>query len=137
MNAAYSPRFQRGFSLLEMLVAFSIMAFSLAMIYRVSGGSARNAGELEHYQHAALLAESVLNLRDAVPPSGWNDRGESAGYRWEVRSAPYPTDVNGPAVPPLHEVAVSIAWSEGGTEKRYDLATLRPQARPLPGGRQP
>ncbi|WP_370590440.1 type IV pilus modification PilV family protein [Xylophilus sp. ASV27] len=137
MSAAYPVRPQRGFSLLEMLVAFSIMAFSLAMIYRVSGGSARNAGELEHYQHAALLAESVLNLRDAVPPAGWNDQGESAGYRWQVRSAPYPTDVNGPAAPPLYEVAVSITWLEGGTEKRYDLATLRPQARPLPGGRQP
>ncbi|MCS4510972.1 general secretion pathway protein GspI [Xylophilus ampelinus] len=120
-----------------MLVAFTIMAFSLAMIYRVNGGTARNAGELEHYQHAALLAESVLNLRDTVPASGWSGQGDSAGYRWEVRSAPFPTQVTGPNVPPLHEVSVAVFWSESTTVKRYDLLTLRPQARPLPGGRQP
>lgn len=137
MSGRSSASRQQGFSLLEMLVAFTIMAFSLAMIYRVSGGSAQNAGELEHYQHAALLAESVLNLRDAVPPSGWSGRGESAGYQWEVRSAPFPTAVNGTNVPLLYEVAVTVVWSEGNAVKRYDLLTLRPQARPLPGGRQP
>lgn len=128
---------QRGFSLLEMLVAFSIMAFSLAMIYRVSGGTARSAGELEHYQHAALLAESVLNLRDAVPPTGWSGRGGSAGYQWEIRSTPFPTQATGPSVPALHEVSVTVSWSEGAAVKSYNLMTLRPQARPLPGGRAP
>ena len=120
-----------------MLVAFTIMAMSLAMIYRISGGSARNAADLEHYQRAALLAESILNLRDAVPAAGWNDRGSSAGYQWEVRSAPYATAENSPTVPRLHEVAVSVVWGDGAAVKRYDLSTLRPQAKPLPGQRAP
>lgn len=128
---------QRGFSLLEVLVAFTIMALSLAMIYRVSGGSARNAADLEHYQQAALLAESVLNLRDAVPASGWNDRGSSAGYQWDVRSTPYPTAENNPSAPRLHEVAIAVVWTQGSVTKRYDLSTLRPQAKPLPGQRAP
>ena len=137
MRRLLTAESQQGFSLLEMLVAFSIMAFSLAMIYRVSGGTARSAGELEHYQQAALLAASVLNLRDTVPPSGWNGRGDSAGFRWEVRSTPFPTPVSGPNVPSLHEVSVTVLWSEGTAVKRYDLLTLRPQARPVPGGRLP
>ena len=36
----------RGFSLLELLVAFAIMAMSLAMIYRAVGGSVRNVSAI-------------------------------------------------------------------------------------------
>ena len=120
-----------------MLVAFVIMAFSLTMIYRVSGGVARNSAELEHYQHAALLANSLLNTRDSVPLAGWNAQGVSAGYAWTVRSSPYPTESNGPTIPVLHEILITIGWSEGSSVKQYALRTLRPQARALPGERLP
>ena len=35
---------QTGFSLLELLVAFVIMAFSLGMLYQASGGTVRHLG---------------------------------------------------------------------------------------------
>lgn len=124
---------QAGFSLLEMLVAFVIMAFSLTMIYRVSGGTARNSAELEQYQHASLLADSLLNERDAVPAAGWNAQGTSAGYQWTVRSVPFSTSFAGAAVPPLKEIAIEVRWMESGRIKTYELHTLRPQARPVAG----
>ena len=120
-----------------MLVAFVIMAFSLTMIYRVSGGVARSSGELGHYQQAALLANSLLDLRDSVPASGWNNQGVSAGYAWSIRSSPFPTDLSGPSIPPLHEVLITISWAEDAARKSYTLRTLRPQARPLPGEKLP
>lgn len=121
---------QRGLTLLELLVAFAIMAMSLGLLYRIMGGSARSAGDIERYQRAVVLAQSLLALRDTVPEGGWQQAGESAGYQWRIQSAPYATGQSGPTIPPLYEVGISIAWMEGGRQRSLDLTTLRPQRKP-------
>ncbi|WP_298214147.1 type II secretion system protein [Acidovorax sp.] len=127
---------QRGLTLLELLVAFAIMALSLGMIYRIMGGNVRSAGELEARQRAAVLAQSLLALRDTVPEGGLAQSGESGGYRWSMQSAPYGTGVSGPSVTPLHELTIVVAWEGGGLSRRFELATLRPQRKPSPGVRR-
>lgn len=131
----HENRGQRGFSLLELLVAFVIMAVSLTMLYRASGSTARAAGVAQGQQGAVMLAESLLSVRDTVPPEGWRDQGESSGYVWQVRSAPYPTPLEGPTVPKLHEIEVSVNWSDGGAQRQLTMSTLLPERRMdgLPG----
>ena len=121
---------QHGLTLLELLVAFAIMALSLGVLYRSMGGSARSAGDIERYQGAIVLAQSLLSLRDAVPEQGWQQAGETAGYQWTITSAPYPTDVSGPNIPALHEIVITIAWAAGGRQRSFELTTLRPQRKP-------
>src|SRR5665811_235075 len=88
--------FQRGFSLLELLVAFAIMAMSLGLLYRVAGGSARHVSDVVQQQQAAWLAESLLASRSSVRADGWNEQGESAGFKWQVRSSLSTTCVSAP-----------------------------------------
>jgi general secretion pathway protein I len=128
---------QRGLTLLELLVAFAIMALSLGMIYRVSGGGARSVVDMERYQGAIALAESLQSLRDAVPEQGWNQAGVSAGYNWTISSAPYATAINGPNVPRLHEVRIVIAWADADRKRQLELNTLRPQRKPPEEVRNP
>ena len=127
------PR-QRGFSLLELLVAFSIMAMALGMLYRAAGGGMHSVGEVDRYQRAALLAQSILDQRDSVTQEGWSDSGESSGYTWNVRSTPYPSTVSNPQAIVLHDVAITISWGEGQQARQLALSTLRPERKPPPGG---
>ena len=119
-----------GFTLLEMLVAMAILAMSLGMLYRASGGAAHSVGDLESYQRATVLAESLLSMRDAVSDAGWNESGSSGKYGWQVSSAPYATQFNGPNIPLLHQIHIVISWSDGIRPRELVLDTLLPQRKP-------
>ena len=126
MTAA-RPSSQGGFSLLELLVAFVIMATALGMLYRASGGTVRALGDTEQGLRATLLAQSLLNSRDAVPEAGWKESGESGGLGWQVESAPFQSTVSGPGVVILHQVHVRVAWTDGRGARQVDYTTLLPQ----------
>lgn len=130
-SRSYSlPRQRRalGMTLLELLVAFAIMAMALGMFYRSLGGSAASVGQMERYQGAVMTAQSLLSLRDSVPAGGWNEAGESAGYRWQASSQPYPTGLESGTVPALFQVTLLVQWNESvGPPKSLQLTTLRPE----------
>ena len=86
---------------------------------------------LEADQYAVQLAESLMDSRDSVYESGWNESGESNGFQWNIQSGPFKTDVGeAPNIPPLHEVRIVVSWSDGDKPKSFELSTLRAQRRP-------
>lgn len=135
LRLSRSRRGSRGFSLLELLVAFAIMAISLGVLYRAMGSSVRNVGDLDLRQQATLVAESALDRVSGVPPAGLALSGGVGGMDWSIQTRPFEAGSSDPAAPKLHEVQVVVSWSERGEPKQLVLQTLRPERGPRqPGG---
>jgi len=117
-----------GFTLLEVLVAFAILAFALAAAYGVFSDASRSVASGERYGQALALAESRLAAIDAAPPGEtWDGSGEYEDiYRWTVETSPLPDTVSDsvPLVPVA--VSVTVSWEDGGP---VVLETIRLKAR--------
>ncbi len=126
------PRATRGFSLIEVLVAFSIMALVLGVVYRSGAGSLRGAVVADQYSRALLWGQSLVDSRADVPPSGWFDAGTTAdGFSWVIASRPLNDGEDEGVVEfPLQEVTVRVEWSDRGRSRQVSLSTVLPQARP-------
>ena len=125
-----SSRSQRGFSLIEVLVAFMILAMSLSVIYRIFSGGLRNVALSEDYARAVLLAESRLSaigvnepLERGVTSGEWGDR-----FRWE-RVVDYyqPWEQRKELSTDLltYRVTVQVDWEHAGRTRQVSLSSVR------------
>lgn len=124
---------QSGFSLLELLVAFAIMAMSLGLIYKSMGASARSVGDLALHQQASMLAETLLHTKDSVTDQGWNESGQYDSFIWRVRSQTFNSAINSLDLVPLHHIQITISWTDSVRQRQLEVQTLLPQRKPLPG----
>ncbi len=121
-----------GFSLLEVLVAFAIMAISLSVLYRASGGSVRAVADAEYVDRAVRTARAVLAMHEGVPEGGLSQDGVNGSFRWALRSSPYPLEEGGV---PLHRVEVTVTAVSGDRPRTFTMATVLPQLKPQTGVR--
>ncbi|RLA51185.1 MAG: general secretion pathway protein GspI [Gammaproteobacteria bacterium] len=115
----------QGFSLIEMLVAITILAFSLAALYQAAGGATRNVRVDEKYSFAYLLAESLLADHAIVDPQGINKHGETSGkFRWQVKtSAVEGEQPSALAEGALQNILVTVSWGEE-RERKVELYSV-------------
>lgn len=123
---------ERGFTLLECLVAFAVLLLALGLVMPLFGEvldhSARAAEEAE----AASLARAILDRVGVDLPLADGSREEDeAGFRWRLAIAPYGSDEDRQGWPAgAHRVTVTVAWRAAGRERDLTLSTLRLGPRP-------
>jgi general secretion pathway protein I len=126
----------RGFSLLEVLVAFIILALALGVLMRIFSGGLGNIGAAEHYSRAVAIAESKLVAAGVESPltEGENSGEEEPGYTWRTSVQRYqagtpPIEATLPV--DLYQVEVSVTWDATATKPRsLRFVTLRTAPRP-------
>lgn len=131
-------RRERGFTLLEMIVATLIM--SIAVVGMMSGlaGATRNASRLRDYDRVAQLARLRMNdlltdpsFHPGLALSGTFDPSMTGGLSagWLARDTNFETSP--PAHPPmpgemaLDRVVLDIWWMSGSTRRTFRLETVR------------
>lgn len=114
----------RGFTLIEVLVAFLILAFSLSALFSVFSGSLRSVRQGEAHAHATSVARSLLAALDADGFTGAEEKsGESdSGYRWRMEVSSIDQVEDGDFEPFL--VTVSVTWGVLDRQS-VNLSTVR------------
>lgn len=77
---------ERGFTLLEMLVALAVFSLAALALLRLEGATVRQTGQLDERMMAQLVARNlaVETLTDPAPPPLGTSAGEvvNGGRRW-------------------------------------------------------
>ncbi len=125
-----------GFTLLEVLIAFAVMALTLIAAYQLLGTGLRGSARAERVTLALLAAESKLAEIGVSAPlrAGRSGGALGGGYRWraEVRRRREPAaEASSAAASPVaaYEVSVTVSWG-GRAAESVRLETLRLAATP-------
>ncbi len=121
-------REQRGFTLLETLVALSVLAISLGVIYQIFGTSLRNMQYAKEYSYAQMFAESKLSeLGKGIPVREGGIEGEIDGkYYWTINVEPQ-SSASGASqnLVQTYKVLFSIRWDSYGKQRSIDVITYK------------
>ncbi len=119
---------QTGFSLLEVLVAFSILAVSLGILFQIYSKGAYSARLADDYANAITIAQSRLsNIGiESLPDVGiYEDSNER--FNWVTRVKPVEDLDEGDERHKLikREVEVEVSWQSKGGIRSVKLNTLK------------
>lgn len=138
---AIGPRGQCGYTLIEIIVAFAILALGLTMLLGTLSGASRQVKQAGDAGRAGLHAQSLLAEFGEVPQPGRRaGELEDGRYRWQLDIEPWndPTPRSGPLrqdpnAGRLLRLRLQVEWGEGGPARRVQSSSLRLVA-PRPEG---
>jgi general secretion pathway protein I len=128
---------ERGFSLLEVLAAFVILALVGTALFRLFSGALGNASLADEYSRATLYAESRLaavTVETPLKEGSVQGNSDDGRYAWAAVIAPYTPpgstpDLDGVAVAMpvrLWKLGVTVTWpGVSGNQRSVALSTVR------------
>lgn len=145
-----SVRRESGFSLLEVMVAFVVLAVALGLLLGMLSRGLKQVTQAGNETEASLHAQSLLDALGTLEPLQAGVReGEFAGgrYHWRLDVAaaedPAPPQLTeaeladqpvfGLGAPMLYRVALDVAWGAGTPAQQLHYVSLRLRAGPTDG----
>lgn len=129
------PRLSRGFTLLEVLLAFVIFALSFAVVLEILGASMRSSIRASESTEAALLGQSLMDLVGTdIPIEAGGRSGEApGGYSWRLEVVPYQPVSDDGRVLELAEISATalfwvdleVSWGQPPRDRQVHFSTVR------------
>ena len=122
-------RNDKGFSLLEVIVALLIMAGGFLAVVNLLSGSVRSVDLSSQYLKAVTLANSKMNELEIenfyVDDKSGRFKNEE-NYRWDLFIEPYDSRLNDESSGiQLQKILLKIFWDDNGKRRNLELATVR------------
>jgi general secretion pathway protein I len=125
-------RGNRGFSLLEVLVAFTVLALALGTLLPLLANVTNSARVSESYAHALMIAESRMAVLSAALAANGSASyrgmsGSSDGFSWAESVRDYATDNRATGVAGMlpRQLEVRVSWSDGSRTREVGLTSIR------------
>lgn len=117
----------RGFTLLETLVALSVLAITLGVLYQIFGVSLRNMQHAKDYSYAQMLAESKLSeIGKGIPVTEGNYGGRiGEKYSWTMDIEPISIDQADDRLVHIFKVNFEITWPGNSKNRSIKIDTYR------------
>jgi general secretion pathway protein I len=127
-NRFSSRRDQRGFSLLEVLVAFAVFSLSLGVLFQIFSSGLQGVDLARSYSQAMIIAESQLaqvSVEEALE-EGAREGAVDDRYHWITTVSKYDPENGGPepGIPEAYRISVRVIWGDSA-EREIILDTLR------------
>jgi general secretion pathway protein I len=123
-----SGHFCSGFTLMEVLVALSIMAIVIMAIFRLHSQTIDMARDSDFWVTAPLLAGGKMAEIETrfpdVAPAGQGDFGDAhPGYTWQATVAEVASETLGNVAEDLKQIDVTVTFDEG--KRTFNLRGYR------------
>jgi general secretion pathway protein I len=120
---------QRGFTLLELLVATTIMGIAVVGLLSSLTTSMRNASRVTDADRASAVARSKMEELVAdpmLPFQGELDGTFDASSGWRVTTGPFEAPPKaGPGALIVQRIGLVVWWETGGIHHEFPLETYR------------
>ena len=118
---------RRGFTLIEVLVAVSIMGIAIAVILQLFSANLRNISDSSDYVAAATTAQvkimDVMNNNSLIEKS--YSEVTNDGYRMDVAVTETLKERTENLQVRLFEIALTVRWTKGTKEKSMTLRSMK------------
>ncbi len=120
-------RKHQGFSLLEVLVALSLLAMLLGGLMRVSSVTLNTVAVTENYQLAVLVANSILAEIEASNSAidQYKTGSVDKNFRWQANVTPYYEGNDQPGMVQPYKISVQVEWGAGERVRHVTIDSVR------------
>jgi len=129
---AYSSK--RGFTLIEVLVALSLISITITLVVQLFSSSLRSMGSTDAYVAAVKKAEfrmKELLDADVLKEGTWSETTDE-GYHMKIAVSDTLTERPDYPYLKLMRIDLSVSWKNGPGEKTWTIRTLKAMGKSAP-----